>query len=100
MTRKKQVRSLSDKDLADAHTAEHSPSQAQKWDAMTAADAPMVRDALWQAQVIREKGIDAGDAYLQGIADAHHALHRQALIDEVKGKVGSDSNKSAVDPTA
>lgn len=100
MARKKQIQPLSNKDLADTHTAEHNPSQAQKWDAMTAEDAPMVRKAIWQAQLIRDEGIDAGDAYLRGVADAHHALQRRALIHEVRDKVSPPEQKLEVDPTA
>lgn len=94
MARKKQIRVLSDEELAAIHAAEHQPSQAQKWDTMTAEDVPMVREALLRAQTIREAGTESGDAYLQGIADAHYALRRRALIHDVCDTIGSAQPKS------
>src|SRR6185312_1497753 len=60
--------------------AEHHPSHDQKWSRLR---SDIARDALIKAQSLRERNVDAGDAYLQGVADLYHRLERDRLVDEV-----------------
>ena len=69
--------------LQGLYEAEHRPSQDQKWAAIEASKAPFARAVIVRAQQIREEGIDAGDAYLMGIADANEHDVRLRSIDEL-----------------
>jgi hypothetical protein len=57
-------------------------SHDQKWAALQPADAALARNAVAKANLLRETDIDAGDAYLRGIADAVHAKRRELLIED------------------
>jgi hypothetical protein len=69
--------------LRQSFEAEHRPTHDQKWAALEAEDASFVREAIVRAQELREEGLDAGDAYLRGLADQHHRQNRQAMIEDV-----------------
>ncbi|HVV26002.1 MAG TPA: hypothetical protein VHC21_03145 [Candidatus Saccharimonadales bacterium] len=89
---------LSDEALAAAFAAEHQPSFDQKWAQLHASDAPFVRQALARAEEIRAEELDAGAAYLQGIADFRHELDRQELIKDTRASLRELSETPEVDP--
>jgi hypothetical protein len=76
----KQSLKTSYKDLLRIQAEEHKPSHDSKWSQLTADDAPFVREAIVRADAIRHEGLDAGDAYLQGVADLRAYQIRQELI--------------------
>lgn len=73
-------------ELSALYNAEHRPSQAQKWADLDASNAEISQAALKRAQLIRDQNIEAGQAYLMGVADYHAALKRQRLLRSVDQK--------------
>ncbi|HVU59646.1 MAG TPA: hypothetical protein VHC98_02305 [Candidatus Saccharimonadales bacterium] len=69
--------------LRKLYVAEHRPSYDQKWQALADRHPGLVRQALVGAQRHRERDSDAGDAYLEGVADTFTALNRYELIDSL-----------------
>jgi hypothetical protein len=73
--------------------AEHHPSHNQKWSRLR---SDIARDALIKAHSLSERGIDPGDAYLQGIADLYYRLERDRLVDEIVQCFDPDAELSSL----
>lgn len=69
--------------LEGLYHSEVPPTHETKWKEL-GENAAFAREALVRAQRIREEGVDAGNAYLEGIADFHAAVVRQALLQVVQ----------------
>jgi hypothetical protein len=93
---KKKSQPLTDSDLLRAHRDEHHPNHDQKWAALKASDAPLVRQALLRAKEIHAEGLDPAEAYLQGVADLNYFRERQQLL----ASVDQALNTNDVDPSA
>jgi hypothetical protein len=79
--------SLSEEALDGLFRAEHRPTHEQIWGELEAAHAPLAREALVRAQIIREGGQDPGDAYLRGVAEANAWRDRQDLIKAARATI-------------
>jgi hypothetical protein len=95
---KKKLQPLSDEAMTAAFQAEHQPTHDQKWAALTAADAPMVRRALVRSEEIRAEGLDPGEAYLQAIADFAYFRERASLQVGAQQLLATPTEPPEVDP--
>jgi|GEM_PF-5985296 len=60
------------------------PGQSEKWAELKDSEASLASAALIKADQLRESNIDAGDAYLQAIADYHALVLREWLLKEIE----------------
>jgi hypothetical protein len=97
---KKKAQSLSGEAMVAAFQAEHRPTHDQKWAALDAADAPMVRKALVRAEEVSAEGLDPGEAYLQAIADFAYFRERASLQASARQLLEAPAEPPEVDPSS
>ncbi|GAC1501229.1 MAG: hypothetical protein NVS1B10_05330 [Candidatus Saccharimonadales bacterium] len=67
--------------LTGIFDADTQPSQDEKWKRLANDDPVFAGYGLSKANKLRETGTDPGQAYLQGLADAHEKSSRQTYLD-------------------